>query len=320
METLLAILRAAGEETRLRLLSLCSHTDLTVSDLTRILGQSQPRISRHLKVLCDCGLLLRLREGSWVFYRLQTQGVAAEAARQILHLLPTEDPMVQRDRGRLELVQSEREAAAAAYFANSAAQWDAVRSLHADEHEVESCLWELLHLPAAPHDDRPLGDLVDVGTGTGRMMTLLGPVARSGVGIDQSREMLAVARLALDRDDLRHCMVRQGDMYAVPLEDACADTVVIYQVLHYAETPAAVIAEAARLLRPRGRLALVDLAPHDVESLREQHNHRRLGFAGDDVAAWCHKAGLALCAERSLPGQPPAHPVTVTLWLAEKIR
>lgn len=310
MEQVLAALRAAGEETRLRLLALCARADLTVSDLTRILGQSQPRISRHLKVMCESGLLTRLREGSWVFYRLALDGPAAETARQIVALLPEDDPVLARDRARMTSVQDERADTAAIYFRDNAAQWDAIRSLHVDDAEVERALSRVLQTEGGGS----LGDLVDVGTGTGRILTLLGPKAERAVGIDQSREMLAVARAALDAADLRNCLVRLGDMYALPLDDESADVVIIHMVLHFAERPAAAVTEAARLLRPGGRLAIVDFAPHDQEILREQHSHRRLGFARDEVADWCVQAGLTMTDTLSLPGKP----LTVNLWLAER--
>lgn len=313
MDQVLAILRAAGEETRLRLLHLCARADLTVSDLTRILGQSQPRISRHLKVLCESGLLTRLREGSWVFYRLSLDGSAAEAARRVVELLPEDDPVLVRDRARMTAVQDERAGAAAGYFRDNAAQWDAIRSLHVDEAEVERALVDAL-TDGGRNDHGSLGDLVDIGTGTGRMLTLLGPRAERAIGIDQSREMLAIARAALDAADLRHCLVRLGDFYAVPLDDESADVVVIHQVLHYAERPGAVVSEAARLLRPGGRLVIVDFAPHDLEYLRDEHSHRRLGFSREEIADWCAQAGLSVHHALSLPGKP----LTVFLWVAER--
>jgi ArsR family transcriptional regulator len=317
LDDVLAALRAAGEETRLRLLALCAQADLTVSDLTRILGQSQPRISRHLKVLCDSGLLTRLREGSWVFFRLERQGRPAELARQILTLLPGDDALLQRDHGRLESVQAERAEAAMAYFRDNAGQWDAIRSLHVDEAEVERALLTLLAIdPQAPP---AIGTLLDVGTGTGRMLTLLAPYVQTAIGVDQSREMLALARAALDREGLRHCLVRQGDMYALPVDDGVADLVIIHQVLHFAETPAMALAEAARALRPGGRLVVVDFAPHDHEEFRDKHNHRRLGFAPQEVDDWCVLAGLRPLRSHHLSGPPQAaHTLTVTLWLADR--
>lgn len=315
LDDMLAALRAAGEETRLRLLALCACANLTVSDFTRILGQSQPRISRHLKVLCESGLLTRLREGSWVFFRLQRQGRPAEAVHRILSLLPDEDAVLQRDKGRLAAVQAERAEAAQAYFRENASQWDAIRSLYVDEAEVEAALLKLL----AGKDGTiaPMNMLLDVGTGTGRMLTLLAPHVRSAVGIDQSREMLSLARTALDSQDLRQCLVRQGDMYALPIDDGAADLVIFHQVLHFAESPALAIAEGARVLAPGGRLVVVDFAPHELDYLRDQHNHRRLGFATEEVDDWCQRAGLAPPKVVQLP--QAGHPLTVTLWISERM-
>jgi ArsR family transcriptional regulator len=303
MEELLARLRAVAESTRLRLLALCAEGELTVSELTDILGQSQPRVSRHLKLLCDAGLLDRFREGSWVFYRLAEGALA----RRLLDLLPQGDPMLALDRERLQQIKRQRAEQAASYFRANAAQWDRIRSLYVDEKEVEAALLKLLPTEG-------LHDLLDIGTGTGRMLEVFGPRVERAVGIDLSREMLAMARVNLERAQLRHCAIRQGDMYQLPLAGASFDAVVIHQVLHYAERPARAIAEAARVLRPGGRLLIVDFAPHDLEFLRSEHAHRRLGFADGEIAQWCRAAGLEPAPVRRLPGNP----LTVSLWAAAR--
>ncbi|EKV28218.1 Transcriptional regulator, ArsR family [Caenispirillum salinarum AK4] len=307
LETVLSGLRGAGEETRLRLLALCSRGELTVSDMTRILGQSQPRISRHLKVMVDAGLLERFREGAWVFYRLAYDGTGAAVARAISRLLDDQDPVLALDITRLESLRAERDAEAAEYFSRNAAEWDRIRSLHVDDAEVERQLLTLL-----PPDSA--GELLDIGTGTGRVLTLYGPHVERAVGVDRSREMLSVARTSLDREGLANCMVRLGDMYQLPVADGSFDSVVIHQVLHYAERPADALAEAARVLRPGGRLVVVDFAPHDLEELRQAHNHRRLGFSDKDVFDWCAAVGLTAGAVAHLPGTP----LTVTLWQASR--
>jgi ubiquinone/menaquinone biosynthesis C-methylase UbiE len=305
VEELLAGLRAAAESTRLRLLALCDQGELTVSELTEILGQSQPRVSRHLKLLCEAGLLDRFREGSWVFYRLAQRARAGALARLLVDLMPPEDATLALDRERLAAIKRHREEQAKAYFRANAAQWDRIRSLYVEEREVEAALAALL--PAGG-----IADLLDIGTGTGRMLEVVAPRVGHAVGIDLSREMLAVARVNLERARLRNCEVRQADMYQLPLPGASFDAAVIHQVLHYAERPAAVIAEAARVLRPGGRLVIVDFAPHALEFLRSEHAHRRLGFADAEVTAWCRAAGLEPGPARLLPGNP----LTVALWPA----
>ena len=307
MDDLLAGLRAAAEPTRLRLLALCAEGETTVSDLVDILGQSQPRVSRHLKLMCDAGLLDRFREGSWVFYRLADGATATgRLARRLVALIPADDPQRALDRKRFAAIKDSRAQDAEAYFRANAAQWDCIRSLHVDDREVEQALSEAL--PDA------IGTLLDVGTGTGRMLQLFAGRIERGVGVDLSRDMLAVARAKLEAAGLRHCHVRQGDMYRLPLADAFADAVVVHQVLHYADRPAAVIAEAARVLRPGGTLVIADFAPHDLESLRYDHAHRRLGFADREVSDWCVAAGLEPGPARHLPGDP----LTVTVWRAER--
>jgi ArsR family transcriptional regulator len=306
MNDLLAGLRAAAEPTRLRLLLLCARGELTVSELTQVLGQSQPRVSRHLKLLCEAGLLDRFREGSWVFYRLSDAAAGGRLGRLLVELVPGTDPAVALDLERLAGIERARTAAAAAYFRDNAARWDRIRSLHVDEEEVERTLAGLL--PA-----KGIRDLLDIGTGTGRMLELFAPRVERAVGIDASREMLAVARVNLQRAGLTNASVRHGDMYQLPLSGASFDAVLIHQVLHYAERPAAAIAEAARVLRPGGGLIIVDFAPHALEFLRDEHAHRRLGFADEDIAAWFRDAGLE-------PGQPhrlAGDPLTVVIWTAK---
>lgn len=306
--TLLTALRAAAEPTRLRMLALCARGELTVTELVRILGQSQPRVSRHLKLLTDAGLLERFREGTWVFHRLVRDGPAAELAAHIADWLRSDgDPVLAEPFVRLAEIKRERAEAAAAYFRRNAADWDRLRSFCVDDSVVEGAILEMF-------GDADAGDLLDVGTGTARILELLAPRARRAEGVDLSREMLAVARANLDRAGLSDCVVRQGDMYALPYADACFDSVTVHQVLHFADEPARAIAEAGRVLRPGGRVLLVDFAPHEVELLRDQHNHRRLGFADAEVAAWFAAGGLAAASTRHLPGTP----LTVGLWLAER--
>jgi ubiquinone/menaquinone biosynthesis C-methylase UbiE len=307
LEDLLDGLRAAAEPTRLRLLALCAQGELTVSELVQILGQSQPRVSRHLKLLCDAGLLDRLPEGSWVFYRLAEGSRANGLVRQLADMLPGEDAQLVRDRDGLAAVRALRAQRAAAYFDANAASWDRIRSLHVPDREVERHLLALV-------PTRAEYDLLDIGTGTGRILEVLGARGAKGVGIDQSHEMLRVARANLARAGLANVHVRQGDMYRLAWDAPEFDLVTIHQVLHFADEPAAAIAQAARVLRPSGRLVVVDFAPHALDTLRTQHAHRRLGFADSDMRAWMVAAKLQPLAPVALPGEP----LTVCLWAADK--
>jgi ubiquinone/menaquinone biosynthesis C-methylase UbiE len=307
MEQLLSGLRAAAEATRIRLLALCAQGELTVSEIAEILGQSQPRVSRHLKLLTEAGLLDRFREANWVFYRLARAGEGEALARRLVELVPAEDPLVALDRERLDQVKRVRAAAAESYFRANAQQWDKIRSLYIDEREVEAALAALLR-------DEPIDDLLDIGTGTGRILEVMAPKAGHAVGIDLSRDMLAVARVNLERAHAQNCSIRQGDMYQLPFPGGSFDAVVIHQVLHYAERPARAIAEAARVLRPGGRLAICDFAPHALEFLRTEHAHRRLGFDDAEITQWCREAGLEPAPPVHLPGET----LTVALWLARR--
>lgn len=307
MERLLNGLRAAAEPTRLRILALCAHAELTVTELTQILGQSQPRVSRHLKLLCDAGLLQRYREGTWAYYRLADRESSGRLARSLLDLIPVEDPDLALDLQRLGAVQEARARAAAEYFRANAGRWNEIRSLYVPEAEVEAALLRLA-------GREPIRDFLDVGTGTGRILQVFAPFVRRGIGIDLSHDMLRMARAQLEQAGCRHCQVRFGDMYALSLPPAAIDLAVIHQVLHYAENPAAVLAEAARVLRPGGRLLVVDFAKHDLDFLREEHRHRWLGFEPEKVPAWCRAAGLECGTPQILPGEP----ITVLIWEARR--
>ncbi|HEV7997184.1 MAG TPA: metalloregulator ArsR/SmtB family transcription factor [Stellaceae bacterium] len=307
MDHLLAALRAVAEPTRLRLLVLCARGELTVSELTQILGQSQPRVSRHLKLLCEAGLLDRFREGSWVFYRLSQSSPASALARHLVEACGDVDPTIALDLQRLAATKQLRADLASAYFRENAPRWHRIRSLYVDEREVEAALIEII----AAVDPR---DLLDIGTGTGRMLEILAPRVEQALGIDQSREMLSVARVNLERAGLANGRVRRDDMYQLALPDGSFDAVVIHQVLHYADRPAAAITEAARVLRPQGILVIVDFAPHALEFLRAEHAHRRLGFGDGEIAEWCRAAGLHPAPPRLLPGDP----LTVAIWSARR--
>lgn len=310
MDQLLAGLRAAAEPTRLRLLAVLARTELTVSELTQVLGQSQPRVSRHLKLLCDAGLLNRFQEGSWVFYRLADSGPGAELARNLVARIPDDDASLDRDLQRLDAVRSTRAQAAAKYFNQIAASWDHIRSFYVAESEVERAMLNAV-------EDRDVNDLLDIGTGTGRILQVFADRIERGLGVDLSREMLAIARADLEKRNLRHCQVRQGDVYNLPVPQGSMDVVTIHHVLHFLDDPASAVREAVRALRPKGRLLIVDFAPHQFEFLRTEYAHRRLGFSDQEIQGWCEAAGLEdlQIAHLRAKGKSKKDKLTVTLWV-----
>lgn len=278
-----------------------------MSELTQILGQSQPRVSRHLKLMVEAGLLERFREGTWAFYRLASGTDAARVAARLVEMAPHGDSVLTRDNDRLAAIKAEREAAANAYFSENAAHWDEIRRMRVDDAEIERAVLDVLG-PA------PVGTMLDVGTGTGRMLSVLGPRVGQALGIDRSREMLAVARSNIGRDGLTNCALRLGDMTGINAEAGAFDLVTLHLVLHYADQPGQVLAEARRVLAPGGRLLLVDFAPHEIEALRIDHAHRRLGFSDAEIAGWCRAARLDVAPSRTLPGDK----LTVKIWLATR--
>jgi ubiquinone/menaquinone biosynthesis C-methylase UbiE len=306
--------KAAGETTRLRILALLSEAELTVSDLTEILRQSQPRVSRHLKLLTDAGLVARAREGTWAFFRLADTGPAAAIIRGALADLDPADPTIAHDRRRLGAVRAERAQAAQEYFARHAADWDRIRRLHVADRRIEQAILESLA-------GQPYRSVLDLGTGTGRMLELLGPRIERGLGCDLSVEMLAIARANLDRAGLRHCRVRQADLYSLGIPRDSFDVVVIHQVLHLLDDAAGAIREGATVLRPGGRLVVVDFAPHDQEFLRAEHAHRRLGFADETIRQWMDAAGLDPIHHQTLAPEPGAGAkIAISLWVGRDRR
>ena len=300
-------LRAVGEPTRLRVLGLLAIEELSVMELSRILDQSQPRVSRHLKLLADAGLIERFPDGARVFYRLSSDPKARRLIDTVLDL--AEDAEDDPDLAGLEAVRSQRDAEAAAYFEQVAPSWDSIRSRYVSETAVEAAI----ERAAGPG---PFERLVDLGTGSGRMLTLLSRRARVSIGLDLSQNMLNIARANVSRAGLERIELRHGDIFATRLPSHSADLVLVHQVLHYLTDPAAAIAEAARLVAPGGKLLIVDFAPHDHEDLREEHQHRRLGFADDEVRRWLAEAGLTPSAAIALP--PDSEGLTVIIWTSER--
>ena len=271
MDKLLRILKATADPSRIRLLILCAHGEFTVSELVQVIGQSQPRVSRHLKILCDAGLLQRTQQGNWVFYRSFSRGVDAEFVRRLTALIPAKDPTIQLDQQRLMKLKSDRLQAATLYFQESASDWNSIRALHVDDVNVERELQKCV-VAAKPRK------LLDIGTGTGRILEVLGPCVQDAEGIDFSHEMLNLARVNLDDPSLRHCRVRHGDMYQLPYQDQSFDYITIHQVLHFTDQPQLVLKEAKRVLKGGGQIAIIDFYSHEREELRTKYQHRRLWF------------------------------------------
>jgi ubiquinone/menaquinone biosynthesis C-methylase UbiE/DNA-binding transcriptional ArsR family regulator len=311
MDELLVGLRAIAESTRVRILFVLSHGEFNVSELTQILGQSQPRVSRHLKLMVEAGMVSRHKEGNWVLFRLREEGLGGALSRAIVDMLPAHDEALTRDLARLESIRSQRVELAASYFSSNAANWEKLRSLHIREEDVERAMQGIV-------GKARIKTLVDLGTGTGRMLELFAPLADQAIGLDSSREMIAIARANLEKHAVRHAQVRQGDLYALPFANASIDLIIIHQVLHYLDDPARALIEVRRVLHPQGRLLIVDFAPHDLEALRNEHAHRRLGIATEQITTWLNRAGLALQQHKLLP--PPwlkeNTGLTVSLWLA----
>lgn len=308
MPPIVDIFRALADPTRLRIFALLRSMELSVGELAQVLGQSQPRVSRHVKILCDAGLASRRKEGSWVFLAPAPSALALP----LFALLDTArdaegDHWTRADTARLEAVRADRAAAAARYFAEHAEHWDALRTLHVADSDVELAMARLL--------GDGLGRLVDLGTGTGRMIELFGGKASESIGIDRSPEMLRLARAKLDAANVSGWSLRQGDVAKVPVADRGADTVIIHQVLHYLPSPEVAIAEAARIVSDDGRLLIVDFASHDREELRLQDAHARLGFSDEQIEHWLAAAGLGLQQVETLKGTA----LTVKLWLAGRV-
>ena len=303
-------LRAAGEITRARILALLAHGELSVGELAQVLNQSQPRLSRHLKFLTGAGLVERLPEGAWVFYRLPAEGGARALVDTLIASVDAHDPELKRDLDRLRDVKGERAEAAGQYFARVADEWDRLRALHYAEADIEKAV-----LAAA--GPGPFDLVVDFGTGTGRMLTLFAGMARRVEGIDLSHQMLTVARSKLQDAGAANASVRHGDATASPYADSSASLVIIHQVLHFLDDPGRALVEAARVLAPGGRLIVVEFAPHTLEHLRTEHAHRHLGVSEADMARWADRAGLTVKAAKTFGAPGGEKGISVMVWSAD---
>ena len=310
-DELLGLLKALAEPTRLRIVLLLSQGEMTVSEIMQVLGQSQPRVSRHLKLLAEAGLCERFPEGGWVFYRLVHTGAVSRLAAVIEEFTDVEDQQIQRDRQRLLELKRLRSKTAERYFQAAAEQWAQIRSLHFSDEAVEAAMLELT-------DNRQFTYHVDVGTGTGRMLEVFNHCADDGMGVDLSREMLHMARAKLSEAGLTSRFVRQADAADLPLEDGQADLITLAQVLHYLEDPRASLDECARVLAPGGLLIIVDFAEHRREDLRLEHHHRHLGFAPAQITGWLQNANLSLVGLEALEPHDIEGGLTVLIWAAEK--
>jgi len=307
LNNILIALKAAGEETRIRILALFNSGELTVTELVSVLRQSQPRISRHLRLLCEAELLERHREGTWIFYRLSETGKKAQLVKALMEFMPFDDQVLQHDQERLADVKKERDKKASQYFQENAVNWDKIRSLYVPEQEVEDYLLKVSGTAL-------INDFLDVGTGTGRMLELYADRVNHGIGIDLSREMLAIARSQLEKNKIRHMQVRQGDMYDLALKDQSMDFVLFHQVLHFADDPLSAIKETSRILRKEGRVIIVDFLPHKFEKLRDEQAHRRLGFSQKEVEDWCQATGLDIKPTKIMQGSE----LDIAIWVATK--
>lgn len=310
LDKLVDILKAAGELTRLRLLSLLAQGELCVTDLTAILEQSQPRVSRHLKLLAEAGLVLRQTEGSWAYYRLADRGSAAELARRLVDLVDGDDGQYTADLLALKHVQKAHRSQAEAYFSQIAERWDSLRSMHVPESAVEAAIVKAVGTKKVSH-------LIDLGTGTGRMLELLAPLYHRATGIDSNREMNAIARAKLAQAEIAHAHVQLGDISRLSCNCGLADVIIVHQVLHYFDDPGHVLMEAAQVLEQNGRVVIVDFASHSLEFLRSEHAHRRLGLTNEQMADWAHAAGLKVTRQQEFSHHDGGNELTVCLWVLD---
>jgi ubiquinone/menaquinone biosynthesis C-methylase UbiE len=311
MDQIVDIVRAIGEPTRLRILALLAQGEMAAGEMSSVLNQSQPRVSRHLKLLAEANLIERRPEGAWVFFRLSDHENGAPILSSILSQLPRNDFTLARDKERLAQIHVQREQQAQTYFEAAAEEWETLRKLHQPDEAVEAAL-------KAAIGDHNFDLHVDLGSGTGRMLELFSSAAKRSEGIDSSRKMLSLARVRLEGGNGGSLSVRQGDILALPYGDQVANLVTIHQVLHYLREPSLAIGEAARVLALGGVLLIADFAPHSFEELREKHAHRRLGFSDEEVRAWCQRSGLEVVSTKLVAPTAGERGLSVSVWKAVK--
>jgi ubiquinone/menaquinone biosynthesis C-methylase UbiE len=311
MDHIVDIVRAIGEPTRLRILSLLAQGEMAAGEMSAVLNQSQPRVSRHLKLLTEAKLIERRPEGAWVFFRLSGHEQGDPILQSVLSQLSRSDFVLARDQERLAQIHVQREQQAQTYFEAAAVEWETLRKLHQPDEAVESAL-------RAATGDEAFDLHIDLGSGTGRMLELFSTSAKRSEGVDSSRKMLSLARARIDGEGARTLSVRQGDILALPYGDQVADLVTIHQVLHYLREPSLAVSEAARVLAIGGVLLIADFAPHSFEELREKHAHRRLGFSDDEVKAWCQRNGLDVVSTDLIAPTAGEQGLAVCVWKAIK--
>lgn len=288
--SLLLRFRALSDPVRLRLVALCRLGECSVSELTRVTGQSQPRVSQQLKVLCDAGLLTRFRDGKRVFYRVPGEAAAGGVLARLLDLVPDDDPVFAADWNLLQKGRGERIGELPADRRDEAAQ----RALHR----------AILDLTVTA----PVGDLLDVGCGRGAILKLLASRANRAVGVDIDTNARQLARAELMLAGLPNCSLRKGDMYRLPFADAEFNTIIIDDVLVDARRPVRALAEARRLLRPGGRLIVLESVPgRNVRAIQQS------------LAAWSREAGLRLAPPRLVPQKAPAWLVSVATAAGDRV-
>ena len=314
MDHILNIFRALADPTRLRIMLLLQKMELAVGELAQILDQSQPRISRHIRILDEAGLAERRKEGSWVFLKPGPASELEILGRIFRSSKVAKSDQAMQDQAQLSLVRKARAEMAERYFAAHAQEWDAIRSLHLPEAEVERAMLALLR-------DAPLGKMLDIGTGTGRMVELFGAAAQSIIAIDNSPEMLRLARAKLLDSEtasglnlVQKTELKQGDFNNLPVANGTVDSVILHQVLHYAQHPEAVLVEVSRVLKPAGVVLIADFAAHDREDLRTEQAHARLGCSDESMKHWLTASKLGLVQTRTLDGGE----LTVKIWVARK--
>ncbi len=313
MDALLHAVKAASDPTRLRILVVLASSELSVGQICTVLGQSQPRVSRHLKILADAGLLDRHAEGTSAYYRRARGGLGRQVYDALVELIDPHDRVIEADSERLSAVRAERAHRAAEYFEEVAGRWDELRERHVADWYVEQAMMRAVA-------DIEIADLLDIGTGTGRMLELFAGRIQRGLGIDASQKMLTVARSRLSGSGIVNCAVRPGDAHDLGVGREAFDVALIHHVLHFLDEPARAVAQAAEALRPGGRLLIVDFAPHQLEALRIEDAHVWLGFDDHELTTWCSDSGLD---QRETIHLVPTEAqgtdaLTVTLWVAER--